>query len=603
MEAGGVPGSEGCPVKGGSGGFGSLLRELRSLRGLTIEELAEASGISGRAIGDMERGRTLRPQRGTVTALAQGLALDEQARAELLALARSDRAGARAPTAGTAAPQALPRGVRDFVGREREVASLRRLAAPVLSGVGAEGAPPAAVVSGAPGSGKTTMAVRVAEDLSRNLSDGAFLVDMRGLDLRPVTASEAASRMLRAWGVDDLELARLTAEQRLARYQDLAAATQAVLVLDNVSAEEQVRALLPREGRLLVLVTSRNTLADLEGVNRVELAVLAPGDSVALLRGVVGAARVDAEPQAADEVAELCGHLPLALRIAANWAATRTNWSLQRLVARLIDEDRRLDSLSAGDLRVSAAFALSYSRLAPATARMFRLLSLVPGQEFGLPLAAVLADSSLPVAEDLLEELLEAGLLMTVREDRYRFHDLLRLYARAQHRSQETAGQSAAARAVLRSWLLETVAAAGCRHRNSDASAAPGPTLVPLEDRGQAMGWLRAESENWWAAFQEAAAEGEHSLISQAADELPADEWISWGHWVELYGAAARAASAVGDKREEARRKKFPRLGLLDVRIPPHRSTGRCRVRSCSGARVRRPDRAGTRTHQVQRAP
>ncbi|MEU0184304.1 helix-turn-helix domain-containing protein [Streptomyces sp. NPDC006207] len=590
-------------MKGGSGGFGSLLRELRSLRGLTIEELAEASGISGRAIGDMERGRTLRPQRGTVTALAQGLALDEQARAELLALARSDRAGARAPTAGTAAPQALPRGVRDFVGREREVASLRRLAAPVLSGVGAEGAPPAAVVSGAPGSGKTTMAVRVAEDLSRNLSDGAFLVDMRGLDLRPVTASEAASRMLRAWGVDDLELARLTAEQRLARYQDLAAATQAVLVLDNVSAEEQVRALLPREGRLLVLVTSRNTLADLEGVNRVELAVLAPGDSVALLRGVVGAARVDAEPQAADEVAELCGHLPLALRIAANWAATRTNWSLQRLVARLIDEDRRLDSLSAGDLRVSAAFALSYSRLAPATARMFRLLSLVPGQEFGLPLAAVLADSSLPVAEDLLEELLEAGLLMTVREDRYRFHDLLRLYARAQHRSQETAGQSAAARAVLRSWLLETVAAAGCRHRNSDASAAPGPTLVPLEDRGQAMGWLRAESENWWAAFQEAAAEGEHSLISQAADELPADEWISWGHWVELYGAAARAASAVGDKREEARRKKFPRLGLLDVRIPPHRSTGRCRVRSCSGARVRRPDRAGTRTHQVQRAP
>ncbi len=144
------------------------------------------------------------------------------------------------------------------------------------------------------------------------------------------------------------------------------------------------------------MVTSRRTLAGLEGVQRAELGALDDKESVSLLRAVVGAARVDAEPEAARSVTELCGHLPLALRVAANWVATRTNWSLQRLADRLADEDRRLDALSAGDLRVNAAFSLSYSRLDPLAARMFRLLSLVPGRDFGVPLAAVVAGVPCP---------------------------------------------------------------------------------------------------------------------------------------------------------------------------------------------------------------
>ncbi|WP_234388080.1 MULTISPECIES: hypothetical protein [Streptomyces] len=115
---------------------------------------------------------------------------------------------------------------------------------------------------------------------------------------------------------------------------------------------------------------------------------------------------MDAEPRAADVVTDLCGHLPLALRVAANWAATRTNWSLDRLAGRLADEDRRLDALSAGDLKVNSAFALSCSRLAPEAARMFRLLSLLPAGDFSAAPAAVLADLPLPDTEDLLEELL-----------------------------------------------------------------------------------------------------------------------------------------------------------------------------------------------------
>ncbi|MDH6117912.1 transcriptional regulator with XRE-family HTH domain/tetratricopeptide (TPR) repeat protein [Kitasatospora sp. GAS204A] len=541
--------------------FGRLLRELRQDRGLTIEELAEASGVSGRAIGDMERGRSLRPRRGTVTALVQGLRLDEAAHAELLSVARAGRPGAEPVAAVKASPYTLPRGVRDFVGRHAELAVLRALAQRPAEDGARPGsgwdapAPPVAVVFGAPGSGKSTLAVRLAEELAPGLADGAFLLDMRGLDAQPLSAQEAALRLLGAWGADELELVRLSPQERLARYHATAAGLRGILVLDDAGSESQVRPLLPREGSLLVVVTSRRTLAGLEGVQRVELGALTQQESTSLLRAVVGAGRVDAEPEAARSVTESCGHLPLALRVAANWAATRTNWSLQRLATRLTDEDRRLDSLSAGDLRVNSAFSLSYSRLAPGAARLFRLLSLVPGADFSAPLAAVLAGVSLPVAEDVLEELLEAGLLMTYRQDRYRFHDLLRLYARSQHRLVDGEQESAAARSGLRSWLLDTVVVAGRGYGPDHGAPVPDPRgLLVLEDRGQALHWIKAESDNWLAAFREAAKGGEHARVDavSGAMRLISDDWVSWGHWVEIFERAARAAAALGDAVREA---------------------------------------------------
>ncbi|MEU9132255.1 helix-turn-helix domain-containing protein [Kitasatospora sp. NPDC048540] len=531
--------------------FGRMLRALRQARGLTIEELAEVSGVSGRAIGDMERGRSLRPQRGTVTAIAQGLALDEAAHAELLAVARAGRTDG-GPAALKAPPCALPRGVRDFVGRRAELAVLRGLArGPGSAGPDAgTAAPPVAVVFGAPGSGKTSLAVRLAEQLAPELPDGAFLLDMQGLDAQPLSPQAAVVRLLAAWGAGDQDLVQLGPEERRARYQAVAGGLHGVLVLDNPGHEAQVRPLLPREGRLLVVVTSRHTMAGLEGVQRLELPVLDPPESGSLLRAVVGAGRVDAEPDAARTIAELCGHLPLAVRVAANWAATRTNWSLQRLAARLADEDRRLDSLSAGDLRVNSAFSLSYSRLAPAAARMFRLLSLVPGPDFGLPLAAVLAQVPLFDAEDLLEELLEAGLLMTHREDRYRLHDLLRLYARAQHRQEDGPERSQAAGSRLRGWLLETAATAGRRHGPDHGAPAPAAGWPAGPDGPeQAMAWLRAERANWLAAFREAAGLGEHAAVSGIGEamRLVSDNWVSADHWVEVFGAAAGAAAALGE--------------------------------------------------------
>ncbi|EFL30408.1 tetratricopeptide TPR-2 repeat-containing protein [Streptomyces viridochromogenes DSM 40736] len=547
---------------GPAGPFGRLLRELRQDRRLTIEELAEASGVSGRAIGDMERGRSRRPHRGTVTALAQGLELDEPAHARLLAAARAARPGPQQAESVRVSPHTLPRGVRDFVGRQGELAELRALAREAAEG--GEGrdapAPPAAVVYGPPGSGKTTLAVRLAEGLTSSCPDGAFLVDMRGLDERPLPADQVLSGLLGSWGVPDAELAGLGAEELLARYRDLSARLRAVLVLDNAGSEDQIRPLLPREGRLLVVVTSRRTLAGLEGVRRVELGALNRQESAALLRAVVGTGRVDAEPAAANVVTELCGHLPLALRVAANWAATRTSWSLRRLADRLADEDRRLDALSAGDLRVNSAFALSYSRLAPEAARMFRLLSLVPGGDFGVPPAAVLAGVSLPEAEDLLEELLEAGLLLTARQDRYRLHDLLRLYAASRHRAEDGTEGSLAARSRLRHWLLDTAVLAG-RWYEPDYGMPPADPgrLVALDDREQAARWIRTEGDSWLAAFREAAAAGEHTRVAEVAEAMHwfSDHWVSWGHWVEVYERAAAAGAALGDAGLEATHRNY----------------------------------------------
>ncbi|WP_186785503.1 helix-turn-helix domain-containing protein [Streptomyces misionensis] len=538
---------------GGGSPAGRLVREARQHLGLTIEELAEASGVSVRTIGDVERGRSQRPQRGTLTALAQGLGLDEAARAELLAVVRAGR-----PVTGTSArvkasPCTLPRGVRDFVGRHAELSALRALAQRAAEGQDRDGdVPPVAVVSGPPGSGKTTLALRLAEEFAPSFPDGEFLLDMRGLEEHPLSAQEAVLRLLGAW---DIEVAQLGAEERLARYHASAARLRAVLILDNAADEAQVRPLLPREGGVLAVVTSRRTLAGLEGVRRVQLGALSEDESTALLRAIVSDGRVDAEPDAVRSVSELCGHLPLALRVAGNWAATRTNWSLRRLAGRLADEDRRLDSLSAGDLRVNSAFSLSYSRLAPAAARMFRLLSLVPGPDFSAPPAAVLAGVSLPYAEDLLDDLLDAGLLMTSPGDRYRFHDLLRLYARSRLRAEEGEAGAAAAGARLRSWLLETAVLAGRWYEPDHGAPPPDPgRLVALDDRDQALRWLKAESDNWLAALREAAAGGEHATVTDVAQAMNwfSDLWVSWGHWAEVFQRAAESAAALGDPGLEA---------------------------------------------------
>ncbi|GAB1340311.1 XRE family transcriptional regulator [Streptomyces sp. E-15] len=547
---------KGADVSAEEAAFGALLRELRLAKSLTIEALAEASGVSVRGIGDLERGRRAAPQRRTVAALADGLGLDDTERERLLAAARAGRTPGYSPVG----VRSFPRGVEDFVGRADELTLLDTLAGPrapdpagdhdpeAASGTG-ETCPVVVAIHGAPGAGKTTFALRAARRLAGRFPDGQFLVDLRGTDDGPPAPSELMVQVLKALGVPNRDLAKAGAQAHPAVYRQILADRRCLLVLDNAHDEAQVRPLLPSSGGTLVLVTSRRMLTGLDGVHRLPLGRLEPAESAAFLASLIGAERATAEPDALEEVARLCAHLPLALRVAGNWLATRTGWSVRRLADRLAHEERRLDALSAGDVRVTSAFDLSYRRLTPTAARLYRRLALVPGPDVGAACAARLTGQDLYDAEDTLEELVEAGLLGSTG-DRYRLHDLLTLYCRGRLTAEERDEDIESARRSMFRWLLETAVVAG-RWYEPDHGSPPSSWqgAVDLSSADKAREWLQTEAANWLAALRFAAAEGDHATVVEVAESLHwfSDQWIFWGHWPEVFGTAARSAEALGD--------------------------------------------------------
>lgn len=526
-------------------GFGALLRQLRLEASLTIEALAEASGVSDRGIGDLERGRRATPQRGTVAALANGLNLREAERERLLAAARIGRN----PRPGLADMRAFPRGVDDFVGREQELTQLG-----VLAGQAFLGQPQVVAVSGPPGTGKTTLALHAAGELANRFPDGQLVLDLRGMDDDPPHPAELMLRVLKVFGVADRDLAKAGPQGHPELYRQTLAGRRCLLVMDNARDEAQVRPLLPSAGAGMVLITSRRMLTGLENVERIPIGELSPTDAGTFLTSVIGKDRADADPDALSEVALRCAYLPLALRVAGNWLATRTGWSVRRLADRLALQERRLDALAAGDLRVSAAFDLSYRQLTPDAARLFRFLALVDGPDVSVAGSAQLTGQGLFDVEDALEELVETGLLGTDR-DRYRLHDLLRLYARDRLKAEESEEAAALARSDLHRWLLETAVVAG-RWFEPDYGAPPATWqgTVDLSTADHARQWLQAEGINWLAALRYAAIQENHASVVEVADALHwfSDQWIFWGHWPEVCAIAASSAKALGDPRIEA---------------------------------------------------
>ena len=529
----------------GPDAFGPLLRAYRRGAGLTLEELAEASGLSVRGISDMERGRTLGPQRLSVVALAGALRLPAAEQATLLAAAKAGRL--RAAGAWSSASQCeLPRSVADFTGRDAE---LERISALLGSPAGA-GAATVVLVSGPAGLGKTALAVHAAHVLGRRFPDGAFFVDLRGMDPEPLPSTTALSWLARALGTPEAAVPP-DPRDRAGHYRALLESREALIVLDNAADEAQVRPLLPAGGGSVTLVTSRRLLAGLEGVRRLHLDSLSPAEAVDLLRTILGAASPDA---AVEEVARLCGHLPLALRIAGNRLLSRPEWTVRDLADRLRHEDRRLDQLVAGDLRVAAAFGLSYGQLSGPARLVFRRLALVPGADFAAPLGAVLAGTDAVDAEDALDELVELGLLETAPGGRYRFNDLVHLFARDRLAAEDGPGDREAAADRMQDWLLDVAVLAGCLF-DPDYEPPPVDTAPPLGSPAEAIDWLQVEAGNWLAALRSAAAAGRHARVVEVADAMHwfSDHWAHWEHWEEIFGLSSAAAAALGDPAEEAR--------------------------------------------------
>lgn len=545
----------------GTTAFGDFLRFYRSRVPLTQEELAERTGLSMRAISDMERGRTLTPQFRTVQLLVGGLGLEGEEAAEFTALARASRIRAAqekpevpAAVASAVASFTLPPVLLELTGREAERTLLDGFARDAESSSRLQ----IAVIHGPPGAGKTALAVDAGHRLGVRFADGCVFLDLRGMDDEPVPPDRAAHRLLRSFGVDDREIPA-DPDDKLSLYHSLLRERTVLLVLDNAANEAQVRPLLASSPGTLVLVTSRRTLSGLDARHRLALNLLPLDRSVELLRVVAGSRRVAAEPAAAARVAELCGGLPLALLIAGNRLASRPQWTIAHLADQLEDERRRLSVLRAGDLQVRAAFEISYHQLSPGAATLLRRLSLVPGRCTSADLAAVLTDR----AEEALEELADASLIgISETPGRYTLHDLLLVFAGERLDLDENPADVREVSERLRHWLV-TVATRAALAFDHDK---------PVPDKESAGRWLAVELENWRGALRSAVAAGEHERVLALAQAM---HWYSDMHgvgelWREVFRAGASAAQALGRARDTAEQLNYLSWALYALCGRPH---------------------------------
>lgn len=328
-------------------------------------------------------------------------------------------------------PRQLPAVTRRFIGRERRLAELDGL---VEANRGAGDSAAVAVVTGAPGIGKTALVVHWAHRIADRFPDGQLFLNLCGFgpSAEPLPAGRALCALLGALGVEPDRIPADT-EAQAALYRSLLADKRMLVVLDNARAAEQVRPLLPGCPTCLVVVTSRNRLAGLiatEGARPVPLDLFTEAEARDLLADRIGTRRTAAEPQAVDEIVARCAGLPLALAVSAAHAAVRPASGLAALAGRR-GRAHRLDALAEGDPAsdLRAVFSWSTRALGPAAARLFRLLGMHPGPHFTLGAAAGLAGLSHGRTERLLAELADACLISEPAPGRYHIHSLLHAYA------------------------------------------------------------------------------------------------------------------------------------------------------------------------------
>ncbi|MFD0350579.1 NB-ARC domain-containing protein [Kitasatospora aburaviensis] len=393
-------------------------------------------------------------------------------------------------------PEQLPADASEFTGRQELVRSLAELIEqpPAF-------APTIVAVAGMGGVGKTALAVHLARRVRHRFPDGQLYVNLRGGRPDPMEPGAVLVRFLRSLGVPESAVPDQLAE-RSALFRSLLAERRVLVVLDDARDLDQLRPLLPGSEHGAVLVTSRSSLLGLAPTRHVDLDVLEPGESLELFSRIAGRRRVAEEPDAARELLAACCHLPLAIRIVAARSALRPDWSLAAIGARLADRRQRLAELSLHDLAVEACFQLSYDQLTPRAAHAFRLLAVPQTADLSLPAAAAALELAEHAALDVLEDLVHAGLLESPAPDRYRYHDLLRLFAQARAEQLDSPQERAGLILRMVDQAVATAANAYRTVRPAHAIAdAIGPVAVAgltLPDRAaRAAGWTRRAGTSW----------------------------------------------------------------------------------------------------------
>ncbi|MDT9689871.1 BTAD domain-containing putative transcriptional regulator [Streptomyces sp. P9(2023)] len=464
-------------------------------------------------------------------------------------------------------PAQLPADIATFAGRESELDLSRTLpatdAAPSTSTTAV-----IAAISGMAGVGKTTLAVHWAHQVTHRFPDGQLYVNLRGFHptMAPLDPPDVMREVISALGVPPQRVPDKP-EALPAFYRSLLAPRRLLILLDNARDSEQVRPLLPGAPGCLTLITSRHRLDGLvvtHTVRFIGLEVLSRAEGVEFLTRRLGVERIAAEPAAAEDIIELCGHLPLALAIVGARALLNPRFALAAVAEELRATRGSLDAFTSSDASADArsVFSWSYQALGPAAARLFRLLGGAhPGPELSVPAAASLSGVAVRDARRHIAELVDSHLLTEDAPGRFSCHELLRAYAKELSASRDDeADRAEAGRRLVEHYLHSAQAADAllAPYRDRVPLPPPGEGVVPEELTGmrQAAQWLHRQRQVLLSAVERAAADGGGGdglcWRLAAALELFLDRAGRWDEQRGIQELALRAARLDGDATGQA---------------------------------------------------
>ncbi|MFE6456223.1 NB-ARC domain-containing protein [Streptomyces cinereoruber] len=482
------------------------------------------------------------------------------------------------PPAPRPRPDQVPALTAAFVNRTADLSELDRWFGPPAPS--ASGAPPPVgigVLHGLPGVGKTATAWHWAAGTRERYPDGQLYVDfaaLRGQSGGDV--SEAVAMCLRGLGVLDTYMPA-SLQERAALFRTRTADRRLLVVLDDVGDPAQVRPLVPKGPGSAVLVTSTSALGELalDGARILALEPLDPAGALRLL-AEHGGERIAADPDAAERLVDLCGGLPVALRIAAGRLATDPSLTAAALAGELADENRRLDALSLGEEHsMSAVLNPTYRLLPPDAARLYRCLGRYPCATFDVESAAAALDATPAATAPLLRRLAGDGLIERTADGRFRVHDLVRLHARERADAEEPPGAEAAlvARVLTHHLLLTALADRAIREdrlRVADLGAflTDAPNLFAGPAGADPLAWLKSRSADILAVLRAGAARGGLDTpvwqLAEAYSVLFLHQ-RALGPWRESLELGAAAAAAAVAPAAEARLRSLLSRPLLDL--------------------------------------